>query len=58
VTKILDWFSKDFESWGGGQVKFVRKFLTPDKQKRLDANRGDVDLKFDDYSWKLNDASH
>jgi hypothetical protein len=57
-TKILDWFAKDFESWGGGQVKFVRKFLTPDKQKRLDANRGDVDLKFDDYSWKLNDASH
>jgi hypothetical protein len=57
VTKILDWFSKDFESWGGGQVKFVTKFLTPDKQKRLAGNHGDVDLQFDDYSWKLNDAS-
>jgi hypothetical protein len=57
VTKILDWFSKDFESWGGGQVKFVTKFLAPDKQKRLAGNHGDVDLQFDDYSWKLNDAS-
>jgi len=57
VTKILDWFKDDFEKWGGGRVAFVRKFLPPDKQKQLDAAKGDVDLDFDDYDWALNDAS-
>jgi hypothetical protein len=56
ISKILDWFSDDFETWGGGRVKFLRKYLAPDRQKRLDAAK-DVDLEFDDYSWKLNDAS-
>ncbi len=55
VTKIMDWFKDDFASWGGGQVSFLRKFLTPDKVKRIDAAKGKVDLEFDDYSWKLND---
>ena len=57
VTKILDWFKDDFEKWGGGRVAFVRKYLPADKQKQLDAARGKVDLDFDDYDWKLNDAS-
>lgn len=57
VTKIMDWFKDDFESWGGGSVKFLRKYLPADKQKQLDAAKGKVDLEFDDYSWKLNDAS-
>jgi hypothetical protein len=55
VTKIMDWFKDDFASWGGGQVPFLRKYLTPDKVKRIDAAKGRVDLEFDDYNWKLND---
>jgi hypothetical protein len=57
VTKILDWFTDDFEKWGGGRIAFLRKYMPPDKQKRLDAARGNVELEFDDYDWKLNDAS-
>lgn len=57
VTKILDWFADDFEKWGGGRIAFLRKYLPPDKQKRIDAARGNVELEFDDYDWKLNDAS-
>jgi hypothetical protein len=57
ATKILDWFKDDFETWGGGRVAFLRKYLTPDKQKQIDAARGKVELEFDDYSWDLNDAS-
>jgi hypothetical protein len=56
VTKILDWFKDDFETWGGGRVAFVRKYLTPDKQKQIDAARGNVELEFHDYSWDLNEA--
>lgn len=57
VTKILDWFQDDFETWGGGSVPFLRKYLSPDKQKRIDAARGRIELEYDDYSWKLNDTS-
>jgi Protein of unknown function, DUF547 len=57
VTKILDWFKDDFETWGGGRIAFVRKFLSADKQKQLDAAKGNTDLEFDDYDWALNDAS-
>lgn len=55
VTKIMDWFKKDFATWGGGAVPFLRKYLTPDKVRRIDAAKGKVELEFDDYSWKLND---
>ncbi|HEX7184113.1 MAG TPA: DUF547 domain-containing protein [Thermoanaerobaculia bacterium] len=57
VTKILDWFADDFEKWGGGRIAFLRKYMPPDKQKRIDAARGKVELEFDDYDWKLNDTS-
>jgi len=57
VTKILDWFKDDFETWGGGRIAFVRKFLPADKQKQLDAAKGKTDLEFDDYDWALNDTS-
>lgn len=57
VTKIMDWFADDFETWGGGRVAFLRKYLPANQQKQIDAARGKVDLEFDDYSWKLNDTS-
>jgi hypothetical protein len=56
TTKVMDWFSDDFERWGGGQKAFLRKYLSPDKQKRIDAAQK-VEIRYDDYSWKLNDAS-
>lgn len=56
VTKIMDWFADDFEKHGGGRVRFLRKYLPPEKQKQIDAAK-EVELEFDDYSWKLNDAS-
>ena len=49
VTKIVDWFSKDFEEWGGGKIPFIRRFVAPDKQKLIDAAHGNVELEYDDY---------
>jgi hypothetical protein len=57
VTKILDWFADDFKKWGGGQVPFLKRFLTPDKVQQIDAAKSDVDLEFDSYDWKLNDSA-
>jgi len=57
VTKVMDWFAGDFEKWGGGQVAFIRKYVTPDRQKQIDAARGKVKLDFYSYDWSLNDTS-
>jgi hypothetical protein len=55
VTKIADWFGKDFDAWGGGRVQFIRRFVAPDKQKLIDDAKGNVELEYDDYDWDLND---
>lgn len=54
VTKIMDWFGDDFEKWGGGKAAFIRRYVTPDKQKLIDAAK-DIDFEYDDYNWDLND---
>jgi hypothetical protein len=57
LTKVVDWFAEDFKKWGGGQVAFIRKYLPPDKQRLIDAAKGNVKLDFYSYDWTLNDAS-
>ncbi|HXO30329.1 MAG TPA: DUF547 domain-containing protein [Thermoanaerobaculia bacterium] len=57
LTKVVDWFAEDFKKWGAGQVAFIRKYLPPDKQKLIDAAKGNVKLDFYSYDWTLNDAS-
>jgi hypothetical protein len=54
VSKIFDWFEKDFVQWGGGVVPFVRKHLPPEKAKLLPANVK-AEIEHDDYDWSLND---
>ena len=55
TTKIMDWFGEDFDQWGGGRLPFLRKYLSPERQKALDAAGGTVELEYQDYSWDLND---
>lgn len=55
VTKIMDWFGDDFKDWGGGKAAFLRKYLSADKQRMLDAAGGKIDFSYDDYDWSLND---
>lgn len=57
TTKIMDWFKDDFEKWSAGRVAFIAHYVTPDKRKQIEAAGNQVDLKFDDYDWSLNDAS-
>jgi hypothetical protein len=57
TTKVMDWFEEDFEKWGGGQLDFIKRYLAPDEAKQIEAAGNQVKLKFDEYSWKLNDAS-
>lgn len=55
TSKILDWFGDDFEEWGGGKVAFIRRYVSPDKQRLIDAAKGDVRIEYEDYDWALND---
>ncbi|MEA2601440.1 MAG: hypothetical protein QOF89_2432 [Acidobacteriota bacterium] len=57
TTKIMDWFSDDFDKWAGGAVAFSKRYVSNDKRKMMDAAGNQISLKFDDYDWKLNDAS-
>jgi hypothetical protein len=54
VTKIMDWFGDDFEKWGGGKAKFIRKYVSADKQRMIDQAK-EIDIEYDDYDWSLND---
>lgn len=57
VTKIMDWFKADFDKWGGGTVAFLTRYVSPDKRKLMDAAGNQIDVEYDEYSWKLNDNS-
>jgi len=50
VSKIFDWYEKDFGDIGG-VVAFIRKYAPP-----AVAARGAVKLEFQDYDWTLNEA--
>ena len=55
ITKILKWFKEDFDSWGGGDTVFVKKYLTPEQQKQLAGASGAIRFEYDDYDWSLNE---
>ena len=55
LTKIMDWFGDDFDSWGGGRATFVRRYVPADKQRLLDLAEK-LDFEYDDYDWALNDG--
>jgi hypothetical protein len=54
TTKIMDWFSDDFEKWGGGKAAFIRKYVPADKQRLIDSAKK-IEIEFEDYDWGLND---
>jgi len=56
TTKIMDWFKKDFDDWGGGSVAFSKKFLDASHLKAIQG-ASKLTIKYDDYDWGLNDAS-
>jgi uncharacterized protein DUF547 len=58
VTKIMSWFGEDFQKWWGVGVEgFVIRYVSSDKRKQIETAGNQIDVKFDDYDWSLNDAS-
>jgi hypothetical protein len=52
LSKILDWYEEDFEK-DGDLVDWVRPYVPALAALPADA---DVDVKFHDYDWALNEA--
>lgn len=55
TTKIMDWFKEDFEE--PGQLAFLKRHLSADKVRTLEAAGENVKIEYQDYDWSLNDRS-
>jgi hypothetical protein len=52
LSKIFDWFSKDFKRDGGGKVyDFVKKYMAPEVVAKAGTN---PDIEYITYDWSLN----
>jgi len=54
TTKVMDWFKDDFKG-SGGNLAFIQKYASADKQKAIKQAGKNVKLTYDDYDWALND---
>lgn len=53
LSKIFDWYGKDFEQWGGGPVNVINKFL---KKPLSRETASQIKVEYLDYNWDLNEA--
>ncbi len=53
ISKIFDWYRKDFETWGGGVKKVLEEYGPAEARTLIKENR---DMKYLDYNWNLNKA--
>jgi len=51
VSKIFDWYGEDFKE---GIIDFFLKYAASDLKTKLEANRGQIKIKYLDYDWSLN----
>jgi uncharacterized protein DUF547 len=57
LSKIFDWFAKDFRRDGGSVQGWVAKYA-PEKAATWLKGAKEVRISYLDYSWKLNDVKH
>ena len=51
VSSIFKWFAEDFNN---DIVGYFLKYAREDLNKRLEANRDKIKIKYLDYDWSLN----
>ncbi|MCJ8328426.1 MAG: DUF547 domain-containing protein [Lentisphaeria bacterium] len=55
ISKILKWFSEDFER-NGSKIDFILPFLPEKEQAFVKKHKDDLSIDYLTYNWKLNDA--
>lgn len=53
LSKIFDWYKKDFEEWGGGAVNVISKHMTKPLPREIASQ---IKIEYLDYNWDLNEA--
>jgi hypothetical protein len=53
ISKIFDWYSSDFEKWGGGIHKVLLQYGPPEAREAF--KYGTPSIKYMKYDWNLND---
>lgn len=53
ISKIFDWYEKDFVEWGGGVVAVIQKYGAPTGGAAVPK---DLKIKYMTYDWGLNEA--
>ena len=51
LSKIFDWYQKDFANDEGGVIQYLAKYAEPDLLEKLSAFNGEIDYQYD---WNLN----
>jgi len=53
ISKIFDWYQRDFDSWGGGVKKVLATFAPAGSRSTIQKGG---DIQYLDYDWNLNEA--
>lgn len=53
VSKIFDWYKKDFDAWGGGVVAVINHYMNPPVSRDV---AKEIEIQYLDYNWDLNEA--
>lgn len=57
VTKIFNWFKKDFVRDGNTVLGYVEKYAPEDVKKFIAKHRSELSIKYLDYDWSLNEGA-
>jgi hypothetical protein len=57
LSSILDWFAEDFGGSDGAKLDFSSKYLSEAKDREF-LRSGDLEVKYLDYDWSLNEQKH
>lgn len=54
ISKIFDWFKKDFTKNGQTVQKFVARYIAGDPSVKAKLNQGKFKVRYSSYDWNLN----
>ena len=57
VSKIFNWYGKDFGSTKEAQLHYIRRFLSPELDALIDADPSAWTVYYLPYDWSLNDLT-
>ncbi|MBD3406128.1 MAG: DUF547 domain-containing protein [Candidatus Lokiarchaeota archaeon] len=54
LSMIFKWYEDDFKQNGESMIDFIMQYIDEDKQRFIQENREEIEIKYIDYDWSLN----